>query len=484
MDENTEDVDFLHLSNVHRKRLQCAPNYFLLPTKICYLLKQAKFAVLDFTMLFYINIGLNSAEAGMINGIQNIGGVIGAPLWALVADKFKIHKPLCMLLSIASTITFCIQPILPLFFGETYVNRCPLVKGNETSAPLLADSSQSHHRILFYALLSASVIASSFDGSVMSFVDSAVLQRVRTSPVHTEYGKQRILGCVGTASGTFLYAFGVQFFPVNYVTSCYTGLFIGYFLLSVVFSVSCFFLYKGLLFTRNQDPIHLGGDETTLKSDDVTRHVTHLLLNTLRQFETIFFMLNVFILGILQASYYTFTFMYLQQELDAPTFLFPISMTLSAFAGVLVYYYGSRVIEFINGAENAFCIIYFFWTIRYVWLASIKNPFYVLFTDMLTSVTYSLGVLITIEQIQKISDPAILTTMSGLRNCLYNYLGYLLASVGGGIVTRVYGGRTLFISLAVLSAISFFVIVIYIGASNLSKTSCSCMSNTNYQPIK
>lgn len=467
-----EDIEFLTLSQINQKRIQCTPNYFLIPAKVCYFLKQAKFAVMEYTMLFYVNIGLNPAEAGIINGIQNIGGVIGAPVWTLVADRLKLHKTLCFVLSVMSLFTFCIQPVLPLLFADKGINQCP---GNMTDEylSLSDDSAVFNHHKLYYGLLVTSVLASSFDGSVMSFIDSAVIQRVQLSPIQTDFGKQRTLGCIGTAAGSYLFAFGIKFFPVNTVTSCYTGVFVGYFLISIAFTVSCYFLFHGLVFTETQQ----SEIDISVKPDDVTR----LLLDTLKHFETIFFFINVLILGVLQASYYTFTYMYLQQELNAPTLLFPISMTVCATTGCFVYYNGSRVLEYINGTEKAFCITLFFWVARYVGIAFLTNPFYILFTDTLNALTYSLSMICIIEHIKAISDPAILTTMSGLMNCLFNYLGYFISSVVGGLFIRLYGGQRFFVSLAALSAIWFFVVLLYIFVKRSLRKKSS--SGWNYQPI-
>ena len=56
----------------------CAVNSYMISSKISYFLNQARDCVYEFLIIFYVGIGFNTADAGFINGIQLIGGVVAA----------------------------------------------------------------------------------------------------------------------------------------------------------------------------------------------------------------------------------------------------------------------------------------------------------------------------------------------------------------------------------------------------------------------
>ena len=163
-------------------------NYYMVPAKVAYFFNGAIREIESYLMLYFISMGLNPAEAGVINGLQYIGGFIGAPLWGFVADKFRIHRGLAIALCVMAAITTCLQPLLGIYFADKFRYKCH-VKPNNTLDNSLDEFSHSvNHNILYYSLLFAVIIGKSFDASASSFVDSGSLRRIQTSP------KKRIMG--------------------------------------------------------------------------------------------------------------------------------------------------------------------------------------------------------------------------------------------------------------------------------------------------
>ena len=284
-------------------------NQHMLSSKLTYFLNNAKYSMLEYWVLYYVSTGLNSAEAGLINGIQIIGGTIAAPLWGLLADRRGCHRTLMVLLCLAAMITTVVQP----FLSERYGDDCKMVCRhrmnvlNDTayldcrrrSGEFMSStvSSGNNNIVLFYSLLLASSVASVFDGSILSFVDSGVLHRIRTSPQPCEYGHQRLFGSLGYGIGAMVYSAAVNYFPDGDV-SCYCGLFVVYFVVTALLAISSFFLYSGVDIT-SEDNVTMSDIRTALWS-------------VAQNGECVFVFLTVLVNGAFQGLWYAFLFIYLK----------------------------------------------------------------------------------------------------------------------------------------------------------------------------
>ena len=56
--------------------------------------------------------------SGVVNALYNLGGMIAAPLWGLIADRLKIHRFLCTILGVIALLTTLCQPLLTVQWGE------------------------------------------------------------------------------------------------------------------------------------------------------------------------------------------------------------------------------------------------------------------------------------------------------------------------------------------------------------------------------
>ena len=45
-----------------------------------------------FLALYFKQLGLSAAQAGLLNGIRLFSEFIGAPVWGMIGDKYKIRK--------------------------------------------------------------------------------------------------------------------------------------------------------------------------------------------------------------------------------------------------------------------------------------------------------------------------------------------------------------------------------------------------------
>ena len=259
----------------------------------------------------------------------------------------------------------------------------------------------------------------------------------------------------------------VTYFPSSSV-SCYTGIFVTFEIFSLFLLVSGCFVFKGL---------------SIESTESNTENVLPILWERLYNMDTLMFLLTTLVNGIVQASAYTFTFLYLK-DLGAPTILLGASMAFGTMCSILTYHFSKEMIGWFNGTLQTLSFSCFAWAVRCFGVAYLTNPFYVLITDLLNGVSYSLYVICALEHVKDTTDVRILTTMTGIVNALHNSVGYAIAGFVAGNVYHVYGGKILFVGISLLSFIWTIVIVCYVYVNNRRKHYESLNQSTDFQHQK
>ena len=418
-------------------------NRYMIPAKIAYLVSNARYAITDYFMLFYISIGLSPTEAGLVNGLQYLGGLIANPLWGLLADYKGSHRLIVIFLCVMAIISVCIQPFISANVGNPNNNVCPIA--NHTTKGISESGTRTTDKTLFYSLLIAAIFASSFDGSIMSFIDAGVLRRLELSPRRANIGVQRYAGSVGTSLGSIAYSFSINYFPTGPI-SCYAGIFITYMIFAICTgTVSCF-LFQGV-FVR--------------EDGEVNKNVKRILIDHLKGFDTLIFLFTVLFNGIVQALNFSFVFLYLK-ELHAPTLLLGFSISLNSVSAVTVYVLSAKIIRFLRGPMNAMCFSCFAWALRLLCTALLTNPFAIFAIDIFHGFTYSLFRVASLQYIKETTNEEIVTTMCGIVNSLYLCFSFLIANVIGGHLYEVYGAKKLFFGTSLVCVLWVVITVVYI----------------------
>ena len=289
-------------------------------------------------------------------------------------------------------------------FGDrwqiTNNNVCPLAnhtkQGNSERGTLTAD------KTLFYSLVIAAIFASSFDASVVSFIDGGVIHRVKLSPRRINIGRQRYAGAAGASLGSIAYNFSINYFPTGRISS-YSGIFITYIIFVICTAIVSYFLFP-------RDFVRMEGKLNT--------NVKSILIDHLIGFDTLFFLSAVLFSGIVQAFYFSFLFLYLK-ELHAPTLLFGFSVSLYVVSSVTVFVLSTKVIRFLRGPMNAMCFSFFAWALRFLCTALLTNPFGIFAVDISHGFTYSLFRIASLQYIKETTNEKIVTTMCGIVNAIY-----------------------------------------------------------------
>ena len=411
--------------NDSENHIRYSVNRYMIPAKIAYLVNYARYGITNYFMLFYVSTGLSPTEAGLVNGLQYLGGLFANPFWGWLADYKGSHRMILIFLCVMAIIAVCIQPFIGAIIGNPNNNVCPFAnhttKGISERARLTTDKS------LFYSLLIAAIFASSFDASIMSFTDAGVIHRVKLSPKRTNIGWQRYAGSVGASLGSIAYSLSINYFPTGRI-SCFAGIFIAYMIFAICTAIVSYFLFQGI-FVR--------------KEGEVNANVKIILIDHLKGFDTIFFLFTVLSSGIVQALYFSFVFLYLK-DLHAPTLLFGLSATLNSVSGATVYVLSGKVIRFLRGPMNAMCFSFFAWALRFLCTALLINPFAIFAISTIHGFTFSLFRVAMLQYIQETTNEKILTTMCGIADALYTCCSFLIANVIGGYLYEVYGAKILF----------------------------------------
>ena len=446
-DTNTNMEDTITKVQRIRRYISCSFNRKMFPAKAVYFAEYAKEGShWPYLILFYVSIGLNPAQAGLVNGLRYIGSVIGAPLLGLLADKKRCHKKIAIVVCVLSILMTCLLPVAPFIVAHNMKNSTSVIHVRQQ-----LNVSDTDNTSLFSVILAISFLGSTFDGSTMSFADSGVLQRINTFARSSNVGQQRYIAPVGYGIGSTLSSLAISYFQLPGI-SPYSGIFIIYLFVTSALAISYHFLYKGNVCVRSNT-----AEESRINADV---NVNKVIASTFKKFKTWCLLLNVLLNGIPLALAYSFTFLYLE-ELGASTLLFGFANMVNGITAAFFFGLSKSIINKVGGTINGMSLSCFFWFIRFLSLSYMKNPLMILIINLLNGMTCSLFICAYIEFIKETYPMCIHTLMCGITSSLYNSLGYLLANVIGGEVYNRFGARRLFKTCAVICVTSSVIILLF-----------------------
>ena len=427
---------------------------YMLSSKISYILVLAKESSFQPYMIVYLtSIGLNPAEAGIITGFRLLGTLIGAPIWGYIADYKNIHRVLITILCLLSIIFTCSQPFASIPMAEKDINVCPYT-GNISFTKLHVNTKNSN---LFYTMLIINIMSALFDGCIIGFVDSAVIQKINVGQTTRYFGHQRWIGALGFGGGTVISSQAVEYLP-SMAVSCYSAVFFVYFIFMLFLIISLQFLFRNLTYKRSK----------RTKS----YKIKSLLWKTLSRMHVVFFFVTVLIMGAEQGLYIGFTFIHLK-KMHAPNILLGLCIAVGELGCVFSFFYSSRVIALLGGTLKTLALCCFTFFIRYISIAYLKYVWLVLLIQLFHAIGFGLTWATIVLHVKEISPPLISTTMYSITTAIYFGLGPLIVNISGGYVYKTFGGPTLFIAGAIVAlcwsillAIVSFKVVMLTGDSS------------------
>ena len=392
----------------------------MLSSKASYFFNCAKRSCYSpYTVLFMMSIGLDPAEAGLVNGLSVIGFIVAGPIWGLIADHKQVHGIIMFILCIMCVVTVCVQPIIPL--GDKMKNVCPF---SSNSSSVTNDKiSNFRHEKLLYIMVAISILAASFHTCTTAFIDAAASSKIGSSSVKRDFGYQRLFGSVGLGFWALLSSDAIDIFPSAKV-NCYAAIFGVYFLCTVCLTISTLILFHGLTFQK-----HVRKDRVSMRKQ---------LWKTLSQGHVLFFLFTVTICGIEVTLNMYFTFPLLK-EMNSPNVLMGLSVFISGIGCVVIFGYSSRLIKYFGGVWRTMVICLFSYVARYVATAYLINPWLILIVQPLEGIGFALFLTAVVKYIKDISHSSIIATMYSIKSVLlFGVSETITGIVGGRLYNLVY----------------------------------------------
>lgn len=415
-------------------------------------------SLLQFQMLFFVTIGLSTAQAGFICGIQLVGGLVGGPFWGYITDKSLKHGLISQLLCIISTVCMFLIPGSVWVFGDQNVYSLSHSNLNKTDTNITADGSKnpsywatnnnatSGNSNLFYIILGLSVFGCFFHEAIEVIASSGIVQALRQSPSKTDFGRQMFPAPAGFAFMGFLSGVLIDHFPKNPATK-YLAMYFVYAIAVIGLMFGFYFLFK---IQNDKKPV------SEIEAEDVYK----TLKQTLKKGKTWVFFLLVSANGLVCGLYFSFSFLLLN-GIHASHSLLGTSMLVNGLSACIFYGLSQRLTDFIGGPLPGFVLSFFVWTIRSLSLALMTNPKYVLLVNLLNGLTNSVFVCSYMEYIKDKFPKNIYTSICGIAVMLYNGGAEVVSYTLGGKLYQEYGGKKLFIGSSIVSALFTIITLVY-----------------------
>ena len=395
-----------------------------------------------------------------------IGMLLAGPFWGMLADRWHCHKTLIVIMCIGSFITMGSPPFLSMRYGNSKINKCPLINKPTNPVPslncttnytsctyMLTNSSfkpittkvepyQDKYGTLFFVMFFMLMAGSFFEGSGTAFIDTAIIRRAQLDRQRKiDYGRQRFFGGFGAMGGMTITNLLVEYFPKANVT-CYNAVFVAYFIFSFLFTISVLLLYKGLSFKTEN---HHSQIKDEMKKETFRR----LFWQNICQFDVLFFYLVGLAVGMMNTPFLSFFFLHLK-ELGSSSIVLTLAIVIAAVSALIGFFFSFKIIKFIGGTWKTILLSTVTYTIRSFVLVVIVNPWYILIFQFLHLFSFVLFIAAGINHLKQTSPICIMTTMVSIFRSLFDGLGVLLGSSISGVVFNKYNGKMLFLGLSLI----------------------------------
>lgn len=443
------------------------PHYFnrILAAKVAYFCLAAKDGAFLFNMILYFaSIGLEKSESGLVCGLRLLGLLLGAPIWGLLADRGS-HRLILAVLIVMATIAMSSQIPFSIIFAEEELNHCNVETNFTTNKSVIVQTKISdRHTKLFFVTLFLNILAAFFDTCILGILDSVtILQVVKTG--RGDYGKVTSARYFGFIFGAFITNISIENFPASSVT-CYAAIFCIYIIFMSGLLASAMCLSNGMDSNSNRG--------TTKKNK------SKLVLKTFKENGAmLFFFFVVFIVGMEEAIYAGYTFVYLK-ELKASAIEMSACVAIGQFSCIVFSFASERINRFLRNPWYSFSIACITNAVIYIVTSYLHEPLYVLVLQLLRGASFGLFIPTAVMYLQKNSDGDTLASMLSIMNSIFFGMGAILAHVIGGYVYHIYGTKVLFLAASFIAALCSIVIITY----TFIRSYCSVNNSTHFTESK
>ena len=441
----------------------------------------AQGSLVPYLALYYKQLRLTAAEAGLVSGAKMYVAFLIIPLWSMLVDKFKVGKLVFIMSTTALIATMLTISMAPANIctarreksrRSTFIMDFPAYNGNlsskyyiehyQSSQPNFGDQTSTlsfqsgsfGHADLFLFLFLVTVCGTVFSCPCLSLVDSVTVDLlVKNSEAH-KYGQQRLWGSIGNGLAAFIVGSSIsqtnlcpgEERQINYYW--------------------CFYIFAVLLFLAMIAGSQLHFNSRT-DSDESTR-VCSSLRQVLASANYLIFLFTVFFDGVAMSFIKAFLFWFLK-DLGGTQFLFSVITAVNCFVEVLVYFFSSYLLKRV-GSIRVLCIGLLCYFIRFSFYAFLVKPWLVLVVEPLSGITTAAlwAAIMSHVGVTAVKDSAV--TLQGVIHCLHWGLGHGTGSVLGGALVHNIGSRNTFALFAVISMLNFLMYVLVLYCKRTTKS--------------
>ena len=448
-----------------------------------------------FNSIFFIEVGLSTAEIGIILAIYSIFAIFAGPFWTLLADKMNNAALILAVCSTGATISFLSYSLATQFFHF-----------------LIVRSAFS----MFFPPISSLMDAIGFNTFESNSISLAAKQAA--------YGKERLWGAVSWAITHILIGFLMDAFHVA-STVLYT-----FSIVSLLFFVAIVLWTRTLrhgqtkLSTVEEDGFELHtaavADTVLFESQVSDADTAAVSINTdedmgsenrcdeqvliggttsqargwvaiknilCKDARSIVFFLDVTVLGMGTSLVEGLVFVFFVNDLNASNSLCGISVLITVLFEIPIFYYSDHVVEYFSN-RTLMGIAHVAYVVRVVGYTVIPNPWWLLMLEVSTKkkkrfpltstlktnqfvaspllkplhgVTYACFQLSSVAIASHLAPGHLQSTAQGLRSAFLNF-GAAVGYIFGGYIMQYYESNTLYRSMA---GIVFVALLLYISSA-------------------
>ena len=435
---------------------------YMIPSKIAFLFTGGMLGShIPFLNIFFTSVGLSPGRAGFISGIRYLPSTSFYLVWGALVDHTGRRKLILFILCLGSALPIFSMPWVARFLDEYSTNETCNLQLNSNSNLTNGNTEHCKRRatVLFYVFLAIMSFASIFVGPLPGYIDTIIMNVVKSCKTRRSFGWQRTFSSLGLGLANF--GAGVAADHYNYPgMSNYTAVLI-IFLLSTLLLIppACFVIDQASWDNKveNKDTANVN-QSVKLKQ----------LASMFKKLDVIFFMCTAFIAGLACMIYLGFVFLLLNDELHSTKTQMGLALVVSSLSEIIAFALASKMITFFRGAPSSIIVGMFSYFLRFILMSYATNFWYILCLQSLHGIGFSLSLVAMIEHIQEITPKEINATMMAILQGVHFGLGALVANVVGGKVYELFGGRILFRSKAIICGVWTILMIIYYGSKHFS----------------
>ena len=190
-----------------------------------------------------------------------------------------------------------------------------------------------------------------------------------------------------------------------------------------------------------------------------------------RRPSVVLFLLTVFVGGVANSLYLSFTFKFLVDHMKLSKTESSYVFACSSVSSCLTFLFAHRFIGMFGGALPTMSVSLLAYFVRLLVISfDISYPVF-LVVHLLNGFSFALFYCSIMKHIQDISPTDILMTMNQLTLALFFYVSSIVGNIGGSEVYQVYGGMIMFRGQAIVCGVWSLVLVVYVKMSSRSRIS-------------